>query len=85
MRLAQPNNPHELRPVGGGLLDAGNDTTDAAPGSYAVHGGFLERSNVDPTIELTQLLGAGRRLEANAQMIRHQDSALGRLIEAAAV
>lgn len=45
-----------------------------------VQGGALERSNVDPTLELTQLLLAQRELEANANMIRYQDQTLGRLV-----
>ncbi|QOV91533.1 flagellar hook-basal body protein [Humisphaera borealis] len=42
---------------------------------------FLERSNVDPTTELTDLMKTQRLLEANAQMIRYQDQTLGKLIE----
>ena len=42
---------------------------------------FIERSNVDPTTELTELMKTQRLLEANAQMIRYQDQTLGKLIE----
>lgn len=45
-----------------------------------IRGGFLERSNVDPAIELTQLMSAQRELEANANMIRYQDQTLSRLV-----
>jgi flagellar basal-body rod protein FlgF len=41
---------------------------------------FLERSNVDPILEMTQLLDAHRQLEANANMIRYQDQTLGKLV-----
>ena len=44
--------------------------------------GYVEGSNVDPTRELTRLIEVHRLLEANANMIRHQDESLGRLIEA---
>jgi len=41
---------------------------------------FLERANVDPAMELTQLMEAQRQLEANANMIRYQDQTLSRLV-----
>lgn len=40
----------------------------------------IERSNVDPITELTQLMEAQRALEANANMIRYQDQTFGRLV-----
>jgi flagellar basal-body rod protein FlgF len=40
----------------------------------------VERSNVEPTTEITLLLDAQRQLEANANMIRYQDQTLGRLV-----
>jgi len=64
-------------------------TGAAAAAAYAVltmpawlygHGGFLERSNVDPAVELSQLMSAQRELEANANMIRYQDQTLQRLV-----
>jgi flagellar basal-body rod protein FlgF len=45
-----------------------------------LHGEFLERSNVDPTSELTELMKAQRLLEANANMIRYQDQTLQKLV-----
>ena len=70
----------KLQKLGGTLLrypDAGGlRRTDAA-----VHGEFAERSNVDPTTELSELMKTQRLLEANAQMIRYQDQTLGKLIE----
>jgi flagellar basal body rod protein FlgG len=41
---------------------------------------FVERANVDPALELTQLMEAQRQLEANANMIRYQDQTLSRLV-----
>lgn len=71
--------PRLLRPEGNTLLKA--------PASVAIedyHGqmesGFLEKSNVDPAVELTRLMEAQRMLEANANMIRYQDQSLGRLV-----
>lgn len=45
-----------------------------------VVGGMVERSNVEPTTELAQLMDAQRLLEANANMIRYQDQTLQRLV-----
>ncbi len=72
-----------IRPTGTGLL-----TTDAAiraADHVDVRSQFVETSNVDPTVELTRLIRIARDLEAHANLIRHQDSALGRLIEASAI
>ena len=70
----------KLEKLGGTLMRyadaAGIRRTDAP-----VHGEFAERSNVDPTTELSELMKTQRLLEANAQMIRYQDQTLGKLIE----
>jgi flagellar basal-body rod protein FlgF len=41
---------------------------------------FVERSNVDPAVELTQLMDAQRQLEANANMIKYQDDTLAKAV-----
>lgn len=70
-----------LRPIGGNLY-ATDAALDPARDTTKVMAGYLEGSNVDPTLELTRLIEASRLLESNAQMIRHQDTAFGKLIEA---
>jgi flagellar basal-body rod protein FlgG len=45
-----------------------------------IRSGHLERANVDPATELTQLMDAQRQLEANANMIRYQDETLGHAV-----
>ncbi len=50
------------------------------PGTGIIRGGFVERSNVEPTTELTLLLETQRLLEANANMIRYQDQMLSKLV-----
>lgn len=69
----------KLRPVGGTLM---KPPASMAIEPYAgqVEAGYLERSNVDPAVELTRLMEAQRTLEANANMIRYQDQTLGRLV-----
>ncbi len=42
--------------------------------------GFLEGSNVNPVIEMVQMIEAHRTYEANQKLIQSEDSLLGRLI-----
>jgi flagellar basal body rod protein FlgG len=70
--------PKKLRKMGGSLLDNGRQKLQSGGG--ALRQGYLERSNVEPAVELTQLMDAQRQLEANANMIRFQDQMLSRLV-----
>ena len=45
-----------------------------------VYQGFLESSNVNPVIEMVNLIEVHRNYEANQRMIQAHDSALGRVI-----
>ena len=72
-----------IRPVGGNLFAFEGDLGVAT--EARLQSGYLERSNVDPTLELTRLIEVSRLLEANANMIRYQDQALGKLIEAGSI
>jgi flagellar basal-body rod protein FlgF len=69
----------QLHKVGGTLLgfSDGAKLSEAQP---AVHSGFIERSNVDPSTELTALMETQRELEANANMIHIQDETLDKLV-----
>jgi flagellar basal body rod protein FlgG len=71
--------PGQLRKDGGTLLSFPKGTTlaDASP---TLHDQALERSNVDPAGELTQLMDTQRQLEANANMIHIQDETLDKLV-----
>ncbi len=68
-----------LEKVGENLL-AHADPQSLAPADGLLRVGALERSNVDPAVELTTLIETQRLLEANANMIRYQDQTLGRLV-----
>ena len=71
--------PQQLVKHGGTLLSYPTPKS-LLPAGGTLRSGFIERSNVDPTIELTQLMDAQRQLEANANMIRYQDQTLGKLV-----
>ena len=45
-----------------------------------VHQGFIEAANVDPVVEMVQMIEVNRAYEANAKMIQSHDSLLGTLI-----
>ena len=49
-------------------------------GDAEVRGGMVERSNVDAATEMVRLMEAQRQLDANANLIRFQDEATGRLV-----
>jgi flagellar basal-body rod protein FlgF len=73
-----------LKKEGGNLLSYPDDSTPARAKDYTLHQKFVERSNVEPTTELTQLMDAERQLEANANMIKTQDETLGELVNTVA-
>jgi flagellar basal-body rod protein FlgF len=63
-----------------GTLMSYADPAKITPSKATVVGGALERANVDPASELAVLMDAQRQLEANANMIRYQDSTLQKLV-----
>ena len=75
-----------LEPVGGNRFrPASPDAPDALrPAPALIRGGAVERSNVDATVEMTRLIDAQRQLEANATLLKIQDSTLGKLVNEAA-
>lgn len=72
--------PKLLRPVGGTLFKAPASVAIEAQPFGMIESNHLERSNVDPAVELTRLMEAQRLLDANANMIRYQDQSMSRLV-----
>jgi flagellar basal body rod protein FlgG len=71
--------PAQLHKDGGTLLGFPKGTT-LATATATLHPQALERSNVEPAGELTQLMDTQRQLEANANMIHIQDETLDKLV-----
>jgi flagellar basal body rod protein FlgG len=71
--------PQNLSKLGGNLLSL-PDMKSLTPSNAKIRSQFVERANVDPATELTQLMDTQRQLEANANMIRYQDSMLDKLV-----
>ncbi len=71
---------------GAGLRRGGNNlfVPQGAPSAAAegvrVEQGSLERSSVNPVAEMVEMIRALRALEANLEMLRAQDSILGRAV-----
>ncbi len=51
-----------------------------APSERQVVSGHLEKSAVEPTTAMMELIEASRVYEANLRLIQHQDQSLGNLI-----
>jgi flagellar basal-body rod protein FlgF len=69
----------KLHKDGGTLMSFPQGTTLATV-TPTLHAQALERSNVEPAGELTQLMDTQRQLEANANMIHIQDETLDKLV-----
>lgn len=66
--------------LGGNLLSYPEMQKLAPAANATLRSEFVERANVDPATELSQLMETQRQLEANANMIRYQDQTLSRLV-----
>lgn len=72
--------PNQLTKAGGTML-AYPDVKKIRPSvNSTLRSEFVERANVEPSSELSQLMEAQRQLEANANMIRYQDQMLSKLV-----
>lgn len=71
--------PSQLQKAGGSLLSypPGTNLT-AATGRIVT--GSVEDANVDPAMEMTDLMQTQRELEANANMIHYQDQTMDELV-----
>lgn len=81
LRLAEFNDPKLLTSASGGLFLAGdpNLQTNTTTTSQ-VRQGYLEGSNLSPTVEMASLLTSMRMFEANQKVIQSQDERMGRVI-----
>lgn len=79
--LVEPEAYGELRKVGNSLYVTDGEVQAADP-ALQIRQGWLESSGVEPVSEMMQLIEASRAFEANVNMIKYQDEALGRLLQA---
>ena len=80
--VVQPESVHDLVKVGNNLYRTESTTTPAGP-DVQIKQGMLEGSGVNSVSEMTQMIEASRAYETNINMMKYQDEALGRLLQAA--
>lgn len=81
LRLTEFNDPKLLTSAGGGLFLPGDPNLQPKPTTTTqVRQGYLEGSNMSPTIEMASLLTSMRMFEANQRIIQAQDERMGRVI-----
>ncbi len=78
--LVRPESTGSLVKSGDSLYRATGDVAAASDG-VRVRQGFLEGSGTKPIIEMTELIETSRAFEANINMIKFQDEALGQLLQ----
>jgi flagellar basal body rod protein FlgG len=79
LALVDAPDPTQLTKSGGTLLTYSDMTKLKPAGNATVESGYREMSNVEPSAELSMLMEAQRQLEANANMIKYQDSMLAKV------
>jgi flagellar basal-body rod protein FlgF len=80
--LVQPESENQLQKVGNSLYRAQGSVAPAG-GDLEAKQGYLEGSGVSALSEMVQMIQASRAVEANVNMIKFQDDALDRLLQAA--
>lgn len=80
LMLVAPKEIGDLTRVGDTHYKALAPPEPVAPNERQVRGGFLERSAVEPTGAMMELIEASRVYEANLRLIQHQDQSLGNLL-----
>ncbi|MEX1224918.1 MAG: flagellar basal-body rod protein FlgF [Pirellulales bacterium] len=80
LAVVRPQSLGDLVKVGERMFSALADTSIVEEGERRVQSGFLELSGVNPTTSMVELIETSRAFEANVNMIKFQDQALGNLI-----
>jgi flagellar basal body rod protein FlgG len=78
--LFTPANSKSLEKVGSNLYRSAEPAGAAPPGT-SLKQGMLEASGTQPMTEMLELIESSRGFEANLNMIKYQDEALGRLLQ----
>lgn len=79
LAVVKPSAPGDLRKVGATLFAPSAGATEV-PSEAKVLGGFLELSDVNPTVEMVNMIEALRAYEANMELLRIQDRTLERAV-----
>jgi flagellar basal body rod protein FlgG len=80
LMLARPSDLNNLTREGANLFRAQGEINDVPVGDRKLVAGHLEKSGVNPTTAMMELIEASRAYESNLRLIQHQDQAYGNLI-----
>ena len=81
MRIVTFENERSLKKVGMSLFDAEGQPAIAATGNVKVHQGVIEKSNVEPVIEISRMIEVMRAYQATSEMTQASEDLLKRAIE----
>jgi flagellar basal-body rod protein FlgF/flagellar basal-body rod protein FlgG len=80
LALVKPASLGDLVRRGHNLFEPLADTAPVPEAERHVRGGYLEHANVQPTLEMMELIEASRAFEANVRLIQNQDHMIGTLV-----
>lgn len=80
LALVQPQSLDDLTKVGANLFRAREEVFPVPEPQREVRQGYLEMSGANSTDLMMEMIETNRAFEANTQLIRHQDTATGTLI-----
>lgn len=80
LRVVTFENPQGLRPVQNGLYRAGDDNTPVDVERPQVAQGMLEKSNVVPVIEMTNMIEVSRSYQSISKFIEKEDDRIRRMV-----
>ena len=80
LMLARPQSLGDLARAGANLFQPLGPVNPVPPNERSMVGGHLEKSGVNPTTAMMELIEASRAYESNLRLIQHQDQAYGNLI-----
>jgi flagellar basal-body rod protein FlgF len=73
LRIVNFGNERALTKEGGSLYSASETPTDAEAGTFKLAQGMLERSNVEPVVEITNMINLTRSYQAISNLISSQE------------
>lgn len=78
--VVMPESVHNLKALGENLFRAAGATAPVEAADRQVVSGSIEKSGVNPTLEMMELIETSRMFEANIKLIQQQDSLVGALL-----
>jgi flagellar basal-body rod protein FlgF/flagellar basal-body rod protein FlgG len=78
--LEKPASLGDLVPRGRNVFEPIAEPVPVRSEERRVRGGYLEHANVEPALEMIELIEASRAFEANVKLIQNQDHMMGTLV-----